>query len=639
MRGNVLRKCVAGLLCWTCLSVTMTGQQFVQNLRAIAPQKADVPFLIRPYFAPNTPPIRLANSPRLAELVRAGNLYLTVQDAIALALENNIDIEIARYNPLSDEWAVNRAEAGGALPGVPSGSTQTSFVQSGQGVAGSEQAAGVTSTNRGGTGNNTANATISQVGSVTQTLDPVLQDSTAFIHRSSLQPDPVLSRVDNLIQGQRAYTGSLQEGFLTGASVNLTYSNSYLNENSPSDVLNPSVAPVLKLSLQQPLLKGFGTAVNSRTIVAAKRTFASDPLTFRAQVITIVANVLDLYYGLVADYQDVSAKQGAVDVAQQFYENNQKQVQLGALAPLDVTTAEAQVASSQQDLVVSQTNLLQQEVALKNVLSRRGLADPVLADVRIIPIDHIVVPKNENLPPLQDLVAAALKSRTDIALQKVTVANAKTSALNTENAILPSLTALANLSQSGTAGLPNPLSGSQPNAYFVGGMTNALGQVFRRNFPSESAGAALSATLRNRQAQADYAYDQIQLRQTELQNVKNTNQITVDVSNQVITLRQARARYEAAVRSRILEQQLLSAEQKKFALGASTPFNVVTQQRDLATAQSAEIADLVAYSTAEVALDQALGTTLEKNNVSLQQAMSAQVTRQSSLPAILPKQP
>jgi outer membrane protein TolC len=178
-----------------------------------------------------------------------------------------------------------------------------------------------------------------------------------------------------------------------------------------------------------------------------------------------------------------------------------------------------------------------------------------------------------------------------------------------------------------------------PDPYFVGGVGTALGQVFRRNFPSQSGGAFLSASVRNRQAQADYGIDQLTLRTTQLQDQKNLNQVTVDVSNYVTALRQARARYEAAVKSRVLEEQLLSAEQKKFALGASTPFNVVQQQRDLATAQSTEVSALVAYSNAQVALQQALGTILDEHNISLQEAMSGRVARQSSLPETLPKQP
>ncbi len=639
---SFIQRPLAALICCAFLGSSLHAQQ----MEAIRPNKADVPGIIRPYFAPEVPSVKLANSPRLAELVRAGKLYLTVQDAVALALENNVDIEIARYNPIIDVWNVTRANAGGALPGVPSGSAQTSFVQSGQGVSGAEQAAGVSSAPRTGNGNNTANASITQVGPINPVLDPLIQNSDTFIHRSRLQPNPTLSRSANLIQSQRAYSGSIQKGFLLGTTTTLTYTNSYLNENALSDFLNPQLAPVLELRLQQRLLQGFGVGVNSRTIVAAQKTLQADPLVFKAQVITVVANVLNLYYGLVADYEDVSAKQRALDVAQQFLENNKKQVQLGALAPLDVTTADSQVAASEQALIVSQTNLLQQEVQLKNVLSRQGLRDPVLSNVQVIPVDHIVVPEKEDLPPLQDMVQTALKSRTDIALQKVTYANAQISALGTKNGVLPRLDGLATFSQAGQAGTPNALQQQlppdrrqNPDPYFVGGTGTALGQVFRRNFPSESGGGFFAATLRNRLAQSDYAIDQLTLRTTQLQNQKNLNQIAVDVSNYVTGLRQARVRYEAALRALTLQQQLLSAEQKKFALGASTPFNVVQQQRDLATAQSTEVSDLVAYSSARVALEQTLGTILDEHNISLQEAMGGQVNRKSSLPAKLPQQP
>jgi len=365
---------------------------------------------------------------------------------------------------------------------------------------------------------------------------------------------------------------------------------------------------------------------------------ASD-LTFRGQVIAVVVNVLDLYYGLAADYEDIKAKQSALAVAQQFYQNNKKQVELGTMAPLDITTAEAQVASSQQDLVTSQTSLQQQEIQLKNVLSRTGPADPLLKEVQIVPIDHIIVPEKDNLPPLKDLVARALASRTDIALEKVNLTNARVSALATENGVLPTLEGLATLRQAGLAGPVNP-AGIQPaDPYFVGGIGNALGQVFHRNFATQSGGGFLSATLRNQTAHADYAIDQLQLRQSELQNQKDRNEIVVDVSNQVTGMQQARVRYEAAVKNRVLEQQLLEAEQKKFSLGASTTFLVVTQQRDLATAQSNEVAALVAYSNARVSLDQILGTTLDENHISIQEALSGNVARNSTVPASPPALP
>lgn len=641
-----MRKIVAAMMCFACAG----PYGWTQQAEAIQPQKPKAPVIIRPYLAPYVPPARLSNTNRFRALIRGGNLYLTVQDAIALAIENNIDIEVARYNPIADVWSLERAEGGGALPGVPTGASQVSTVASGQGVTGSQAAAGVSisgsSRNTGGA----ANATISQIGPVTPNLDPALQDTTFFSHQSVPQPDAEQSRVYNLIQNKRLFSGSFTQGLISGGQFSISFSESYLNENAPTDVLNPSVAPSLSVSIQHNFLQGFGVGVNSRTIAVAKNNLKSSDLDFKGQVIGVVADVLNLYYGLAADYQDLKAKQAALAVAQQFYQNNKKQVELGTMAPLDITTAEAQVASSQQDLVNSQTNLEQQQVQLKNVLSRNGLSDPVLANAQVIPVDHIVVPQQENLAPLNQLVATALASRTDIALEKVNLINSQTNALGTQNGVLPQAVGFATASQAGLAGTPRTaiLPGEGPGGtnlietadpYFAGGLGNALGQVFRRNFPSQRAGGVFIATLRNQTAQADYAIDQLQLRQSQLQNQKDLNQIVVDVSNQVTALRQARVRYEAAVKNRILEQQLFEAEQKKFALGASTTFNVVTQQRDLATAQSNEIAALVTYSNARVALDQVLGTTLDENHVSIREALSGRVARQSTLPASVPSQP
>jgi outer membrane protein TolC len=590
-------------------------------------------------LAPYVPPIRLSNSPRIRDLVRAGKLYLTAQDAIALALENNIDIEVARYNPLIDEWQLERAQAGGALPGVPSVSSQVNSVTSGQGVAGSQAAAGVSVSTGSTTGASRANATVSQIGPVTPTLDTTIQDTSVFSHQSAPQADPIQSRVPNLVSDSRIYNATVNQGVITGGNATLTYHEEYLKENTPSDILNPSYAPYLQLSVQHNFLNGFGVGVNSRTITVARNTLNASDLTFKGQVIAVVVNALNLYYGLAADYEDLRAKKSALSVAQQFYENNKKQVELGTMAPLDITTAEAQVASSQQDLVTSQTNLQQEEVQLKNVLSRTGLGDPLLREVQIIPVDRIVVPEKDNLPPLKNLVTRALASRTDIALEKVNLTNAQVSALGTENGVLPTLEGLATLKQAGVAGPINPIGFVPADPYFVGGIGNALGQAFRRNFPTETGGGFFSATLRNQQPQADYAIDQLQLRQSQLQNRKDLNQIAVDVSNQVIGLQQARVRYEAAVRNRVLEEQLLDAEQKKFSLGASTTFLVVTQQRDLATAQSSEVAALVTYSNARVSLDQTLGTTLDENHISLQEALSGRVARPSAIPASPPSQP
>ncbi|MCU1260330.1 MAG: outer rane efflux protein [Bryobacterales bacterium] len=592
---------------------------------SIEPQRPSAPVLWRPYLATTVPPARLLNSGRLARLVRAGTLYLTAQDAVALALENNIDIEIARYNAISADWKIERAQAGGALPGVPSAASQAGTVASGQGVAGSQAAAGININGSNGGASNTGNATIAQVGPVTQTLDPSIQDTSAFAHRSAPQPNSQLSGLPNLVSDTRSYSSSIQEGFLLGGSVTLTYNEHYLRENAPTDFLNPSMAPQLLISGQLSLLRGFGVGVNERTITVAKINRQTSDLNFRAQVISVVASVLNAYYTLVADRDDVTAKKSTLEVSRSFLEENRKRVELGTLAPLDITTAESQLAVSEQDLVVSEANLEQKELQLKNLISRIGLADPVLKSVHIEPLDRIAIPDKDELPPVGDLMKTALANRSDLLAEVANIKTAEVSALGTTNGILPSLTVFASQSQAGLAGTPNPTAqraGRVADPYFVGGMGNALGQVLRRDFPSERAGVLFSAPLGNRQAQADFGIDQLSLRQTQLATQKDLKQLEVDVLSAVVAVKQSRARYEAAVRNRILAEQLFAAEQKKYALGASTPYTVVQNQRDLAAAKSSETAALVGYSDGRVTLDQTLGTILDANHVAIADAKS-----------------
>lgn len=632
---NPLRRTLAVALSWLCSFSLLPAQQ--ASIESVKPSGN---ILWRSYKPAEVPPLRLANSTRLRDMVRAGKLYLTAQDAIALALENNIDVEVARYNPLLAAWRLERAQAGGALPGVPSNASQAGSVASGQGVAGSQAAAGVSGGAASASAGNAGNATIAQIGPVTQTLDPTFQETSTFSHKSTPQPNTVQSGVLSLIDNTRTYTGSLQEGFLSGGSATLSYSNHYLNENAPSDLLNPSEAPNLSLSIQHNFLNGFGVAVNARNITVAKIGLQTSDLNFRAQVIGVVVSVLNAYYALSSDYEDVKAKQTALDVAQKFYEDNRKQVDVGTLAPLDLTTAESQVASSQRDLVVSQGSLQQDELTLKNLLSRNGLSDPLLASAQIVPVDRIAIPANDDLPPLGDMVKQALANRVDLAVERANVVSAETSALGTKSGILPTLVGFATVSQAGLAGrahsvVQNTSTGTiveTPDPYFVGGVGNGLGQVFRRDFPSEGGGIYFRVALGNNQAQADYGIDELQLRQTQLTEAKDAKQAQVDVMNSVVAIHQARARYDAAVHNRVLAQQLLDAEQKKFGLGASTPYAVVQQQRDLAAAQSVEISTLVSYSNARIALDRTLGATLDVNHVNIGEVRNGRVSQAPSTP-------
>jgi len=308
------------------------------------------------------------------------------------------------------------------------------------------------------------------------------------------------------------------------------------------------------------------------------------------------------------------------------------------LAPIEVTRAEAQVYSSQQDLLVSQTNLLQQETVLKNALSRNGVASPELADVHIIPLDTFKVPGNDQQKPIEALLTQALANRVDIAQSKINIENYKTNLVAIKNSLKPTLQGFVEVTNNGLAGNPNFLPGAG-GAYpgFVGGYGDLLSQIFRRNYPNYSAGFSLNIFLRNRAAQSDYTTTVLQMRQNELTLQRSVNQVRVDVQNAVIGLQQARARYDSAQKARILQRQTLEADQKKYTLGASTVFQVVQDQQALATAESNETQALANFSHAQIAFDQAMGTTLEVNNISITEALSGHVGRPSVLPAKLPE--
>jgi outer membrane protein len=612
---NVLRSAVAGL----CAVSTLLAQQ------SIEPVRPKTMVLLRLYESPYVPPARLQNSARVRTLIRAGVLYLTVHDALALALDNNIDIENARYSPISARWQLERSQAGGALPGVPSAASQVGAVASGQGVAGSQAAAGVTTGFAGVNGGNAGQATISEIGPITQVLDPNITESNLWSHQTVPQPNETQSITPVLLTGTHSYSGSYNQGFLVGGNVSATYSDSWLRENAASDLLNPSSAPSLSINWQQNLLQGFGIAVNERTINVSRLNVKASEFNFETQVINTVGSVLNNYYGLVADYEDLRAKNEALDLAQRLDREARIRYQNGTMAMLDVTTADSALASAQSDVMVSATTLQQQELQLKNMLSRTGLMDPVFAEARIVPVDHMVIPAEYNLPPLDQMVKTALEKRPDLASERLGVSSAEVSALGTKNGVLPVLSASATAGSAGLSGLPKTAvtrSGGtlSANLYFSGDVGRGLEEVFQHDFPNYSLFMHFQAYAHNRQATADQAIDQLSLRQTQIGLDRDLNSVSVSVSNYAVAIRQALARYRAAAQSRILEQQLLDAEEKKLANGLSTASLVIQQQRDLATAQSTEIAAEVAYSNAKIALDQTLGTTLDVNHVSLDDA-------------------
>ncbi len=375
----------------------------------------------------------------------------------------------------------------------------------------------------------------------------------------------------------------------------------------------------------------------ARNIRVSKNNEKVSNLQFKQQVITTVSAVLILYWDLVSFNADLKARKDELATAQALFEDNKKQVQIGTLAPIEVTRAEAQVYASEQDLLISQTNLLQQETVLKNAISRNGVASPELAEVHVVPLDTIQVPPQDELEPIDQLVKEALGKRVEIAQDKINIDSNEINLRAIRNGLKPTLQLFAELTNNGLAGSPNYLTpGTVAPSYLTGGTGSVFAEVLRRNYPNYSAGVSLNIPLRNRAAQSDYVTSALGQRQSELALQKAINQVRVDVQNALIGVRQARVRYDSAVKARILQQQTLDADRKKYTLGASTVFQVVQDEQTLATAQSTEQQSLANYSHARIQFDEALGTTLEVNHISIDEALSGRVMQPSALPATLP---
>ena len=592
--------------------------------------------LTRPYEARTVPPVNVSNSSRLDSLVRAGTLYLSLSDAIALALENNLDIELERYEFSLAEADLLRAKAGAAIQGIPTGVQPG--IPSGAGSILGSASSGLASVN-----------SPSPLGAGLS-YDPTLTGTLNFGHTTNPQSNTVTTGTEALVTANKTANFGISQAFPTGGSVSLAYNNIAQEQNSFRNTINPATTSALDLQVTQPLLQGFGLALNNRTIRIAKNNLKAADYVFRQQLLNTVANVVQLYWNLVASNQNVDVKKRALDVSQKLYDDNKKQVEIGTLAPIEIVRAEAQVASDQQALVAAQSAVQQQETVLKSALSRNGLASPTIAEVRIVATDPIRIPEVEAVEPMQDLVSRALDNRPDLAESRIQIDNAQIALKGTRNAMLPTLNAVGDVRSNALAGTQNTIFGpcgtnttlcevtpkglvqSPPIAdpFFVGGYGSILGQLFGRNFPTYSIGLNLNIPLGNRAAQANLATATLNLRQNQLQVQRQVNQIRVDVQNAIIAVQQARAQYQAAVKQRVLEEQTVDADQKKLALGATTVFQVIQDQRDLATAAGNEVTAEAAYAAARVQIDLATGMTLQNNNVEFDEAKSGHVSKPPS---------
>ena len=585
--------------------------------------------LSQPYQWRNVAPVNLANSSRLDQLLRAGNLYLSLQDAIALTLENNIDIEIQRYGFDLADTDVFRARATGTINGI---STVPSQVTSSAGTTNFLTSSGALTTADAASNLVLLNNAPVGLSSGVNGYDPIFQSSVLFGHQTTPEQNTITTGTSSLVSTNKTANFSVSQAFLTGTTGTFSYSNLNQDQNALRNLINPYTNSSMDLNITQHLLQGRGLAMNNRPIRIAKNNLKVNDLVFEQQVVNTVANVVQLYWILVSAIENVEVAQQAVKYSQRLLDDNQKQVNVGTLAPVEVTRARAELASDNGALITAQTTVLKQETILKNALSRNGVASPELANAHIVPTDRIRIPDVEPAEPIEELVGRALAQRPEVKQARIQIDSARINIEGVRANMQPQIDAVADLRNNALSGFPNSLAGAAgivapPPPALVGGYSNALSQLFFRDFPNYSVGVAVTIPLRNRAAEANMATAQVNLRMTEQSVQRLENLIRVDVQNALIAVQQARAKHVVAAEQVTLEEELLDAENKKLSIGTSTPELVILVQRDLANAQLTEVQALTAYALAKVQLDQSVGGVLASNRIEIDEAKSGRVSR------------
>lgn len=594
------------------------------------------PNIFAPYTSTYVEPGVLANSPRLEQLIHDGKLELSLQDAIALALENSMDIVVTRYNPWIADVSLLRTKAGGYSFGTP-----------GSIAVGS-----------------TANLPELY-------YDPILTQTISFADVTTPINNPFISgtagtgvsngvaQAAGLVSHSSIYNTQYQQWFDLGTNFSVSWNNDRASSKA-ANFFNPYVQSSLVVSLSQPLLAGAGRFVNRRNIIIAENNRKIADLAFTQQAITTTTNTITAYWELAYARENVKVQQQAVTVAEKLYNDNKKQLEIGTMAPLDVTRAESELASDRTNLIVAQTTQLQDELVLKNYISKDPTASNLL-NVEIIPTDKPEPPRAIEAASFEDALKEAFQKRPDVLEQTFNLKNAAVDVRATRNALLPTATLGLEYSSSGLAGdssltgSPSIIAGSPivdatglpVPGFFVPvpvqnvtgtshqGFGTAQSQIFHNTFPLYAAQLTVSLPLRNRANQADNIHAQLIERQFEAQVQQIKNNAVLDVRNTTIALEQGRAQVQSASKARELQQQTFDSEEKKYKLGASTVYNVILTQRDLITAQGSELRALANLAEAKANYERALGRTLEVNNVTIAGAKKGDIEKDTLIPGTL----
>jgi outer membrane protein len=611
-----------------------------------------VPLLPNPfarYIPRNVAPPIFTNSPRIVAAVQNGKFMLSLNDAIAIALIDNLDIAVARYNlPIADT-DILRTKGGGSFGGVPVG-----LVQNTPGGTGA-QAAGVSGAGAGGTTAGAGGAGTGAGGIISSTLgsgppipayDPVLNGLLEFQRQTIPLSNAVTAGI--AVLNTNATTGNLSyvQGFSPGTSLSVGFQNNRQTSNSTRNFTNPTLNSTFTATLTQHLLWGFGTSVNTRLIRIAKNNKKISEEAFRNQVISTVSQVENIYWDLVNAYEDFKVKERSLALAQKILSDNQKQVEIGTLAPLDVVRAQSNVASAEQDLIVSKTNLQLQQLFMKNALTRNLPNNSQVMQMEIIPTDTVQIPDQENLPSVEELITMALANRPDYNQQKINLQNSEISLKGTNQGLLPIVDVFGFYGATGLAGVQNafatcgtptaPTPCLTPGTVPTTGFGDAFSNLFNSSAPNKGLGFNIQIPLGNRVAEAAQVRSRLELRQSQLGLKALENQISIFVRQDAYTVEQNRARVAAAQKAQVLAVQVLDAEQKKYNLGASTYLNVLQDERDLTAAESNLVSAKTNYAKAKVLLDQATAQTLDHNNIKLDEAVTGEIKTEPNVPGIMP---
>jgi outer membrane protein len=642
------------------MAVTIAAATFAsaQQLQDYSKGASGFPNVFGPYTPHQVPPPTFSNTARIDQLMQGGKLMLSLDDAIALALENNLDIAIARYNlPIADT-DILRAKAGastlgvntGLVQGTPGGGVGT-IGAGGLGTATTGSTgggAGGTTTGTGGAGTGASGLVQSTVGAGPPigSYDPILTSGLSIEHLSQQVSSP-FSGVPVAQSNTGTANFNYQQAFATGTTLNVGFNNQRQFSNNTFTALNPLLSSGFRATFTQHLLQGFSINANKRFIRIAKNNREISDIAFRNQVINTVSQVENIYWDLVSAYEAVKVNERSVALAQKTLSDNEKQVQIGTLAPIEVVRAQSQVASSNQTLIVAQTNLQLQQLLMKNAITR-NLSDPVLASAEVIPTSTMSTPSVEPVVPVQDLINDALSHRPELAQSRVDLVNREITKKAAANALLPSVDLVAWYGEGALGGPTNPdvICGSPkanpnfcipPSATAPNGWTGAFKNLFGYNYPDYAVGFNVNIPIRNRSAQATQVRSELEYRQAQMLLQQLQNQISIQVRNAQFTVQQNRAQVEAARKAEELAQQSLDAEQKKYALGASTNTLVLQAQRDLTQAQSNSVAALASYEKSRVELDRVTGLTLSHNGIQMADAESGNVKTLPRVPGVVPR--